>query len=69
MLQIRLTNLSTNVGIYMLPAKVIVCQVCMFYQCGISFQPVVVIALGNDLLFNSILGHCGKIAQIYYYDP
>ena len=32
MLQIRLTNLSTNVGIYMLPAKVIVCQVRMFYQ-------------------------------------
>jgi hypothetical protein len=25
---------------------------------GISFHPVVVIGLGNDLLFNFILGHC-----------
>jgi hypothetical protein len=25
---------------------------------GISFHPAVVIGLGNDLLFNSILVHC-----------
>jgi hypothetical protein len=25
---------------------------------GISFHPAVVVGLGNDLLFNSILGHC-----------
>jgi hypothetical protein len=25
---------------------------------GISFQPAVVVGLGNDLLFNSILAHC-----------
>ena len=25
---------------------------------GISFHPVVVVGLGNDLLFNFILGHC-----------
>ena len=25
---------------------------------GISFHPAVVIGLGNDLLFNSILAHC-----------
>ena len=27
---------------------------------GISFHPAVVVGLGNDLLFNSILGHCGR---------
>ena len=27
-------------------------------QWGISFHPVVVVGLGNDLLFNSILAHC-----------
>ena len=26
---------------------------------GISFHPVVVVDLGNDLLFNFIVGHCG----------
>ena len=25
---------------------------------GISFHPVVVVGLGNDLLFNFIVGHC-----------
>ena len=25
---------------------------------GISFHPVVVVGLGNDLLFNFIIGHC-----------
>ena len=25
---------------------------------GISFHPAEVVGLGNDLLFNSILGHC-----------
>jgi hypothetical protein len=25
---------------------------------GISFHPAVVVGLGNDLLFNSILAHC-----------
>jgi hypothetical protein len=28
---------------------------------GISFHPAVVVGLGNDLLFNSILGHCEKL--------
>jgi hypothetical protein len=27
---------------------------------GISFHPAVVVGLGNDLLFNSILAHCEK---------
>ena len=27
---------------------------------GISFHPVVAIGLGNKLLFNFMLGHCGK---------
>ena len=27
---------------------------------GISFHPAVVVGLGNDLLFNSILGHCAR---------
>ena len=26
---------------------------------GISFHPVVVVGLGNDLLFNFIVAHCG----------
>ena len=26
---------------------------------GISFHPVVVVGLGNDLLFNFTVGHCG----------
>ena len=25
---------------------------------GISFHPVVVVDLGNDLLFNFVVGHC-----------
>jgi hypothetical protein len=25
---------------------------------GISFHPAVVVGLGNDLLFNSSVGHC-----------
>jgi hypothetical protein len=28
---------------------------------GISFHPGVVVGLGNDLLFTSILGHCGSL--------
>ena len=28
---------------------------------GISFHPVVFVGLGNDLLFNFIVGHCGEI--------
>jgi hypothetical protein len=28
---------------------------------GISFHPAVVVGLGNDLLFNSILAHCEKV--------
>ena len=28
---------------------------------GISFHPVVVLGLGNDLLLKSILGHCEKL--------
>ena len=27
---------------------------------GISFHPAVVVGLGNDLLFNSSVGHCGS---------
>ena len=27
---------------------------------GISFHPAVVVGLGNDLLFNSILAHCER---------
>ena len=26
---------------------------------GISFHPVVVVGLGNDLLFNFVVAHCG----------
>ena len=26
---------------------------------GISFHPAVVVGLGNDILFNSSVGHCG----------
>jgi hypothetical protein len=29
---------------------------------GISFHPAVVVGLGNDLLFNSILAHCATVA-------
>jgi hypothetical protein len=32
---------------------------------GISFHPGVVIGLGNDLLFNFILGHCDKPNYIF----
>jgi hypothetical protein len=28
---------------------------------GISFHPAVVVGLGNDLLFNSILAHCAVV--------
>ena len=28
---------------------------------GISFHPVVVVGLGNDLLFNFIVGHCAQL--------
>ena len=28
---------------------------------GISFHPAVVVGLGNDLLFNSILAHCEEV--------
>ena len=34
---------------------------------GISFQAVVVIGLGNDLLFRSVLGQCSWCCAIYYY--
>ena len=30
-------------------------------QWGISFHPVVVVGLGNNLLFNFLLGHCGQV--------
>ena len=33
---------------------------------GISFHPVVVVGLGNDLLFNFIIGHCVAILQNGY---
>ena len=33
---------------------------------GISFHPVVVIGLGNDLLFNFIVGHCVKELPLPY---
>ena len=32
---------------------------------GISFHPAVVVGLGNDLLFNSILGHCEMAAELF----
>ncbi len=32
---------------------------------GISFHPAVVVGLGNDLLFNSILAHCALIISIH----
>ena len=28
---------------------------------GISFHPLVVVGLGNDLLFKSVLAHCGAV--------
>ena len=28
---------------------------------GISFHPAVVVGLGNELLFNSSVGHCGAL--------
>jgi hypothetical protein len=28
---------------------------------GISFHPAIVVGLGNDLLFNSILAHCDSM--------
>ena len=30
---------------------------------GISFHPVVFVGLGNDLLFNFIVGHCVVLLQ------
>ena len=33
---------------------------------GISFHPVVVVGLGNDLLFNFIVGRCGEPARQIY---
>ena len=30
---------------------------------GISFHPAVVVGLGNDLLFNFIVGHCGELVS------
>ena len=33
---------------------------------GISFHPVVVVGLGNDLLFNFLLGHCEIYHEILY---
>ena len=32
---------------------------------GISFHPAVVVGLGNDLLFNSILAHCEGLTALY----
>jgi hypothetical protein len=32
---------------------------------GISFHPAVVVGLGNDFLFNSILAHCGNTICTY----
>ena len=31
---------------------------------GISFHPVVVVGLGNDLLFNFIVAHCVRVHNI-----
>ena len=33
---------------------------------GISFHPVVVVGLGNDLLFNFIVGHCEGSDKVIY---
>jgi hypothetical protein len=33
---------------------------------GISFHPVVVVGLGNDLLFNFIVGHCVLIIEAVF---
>jgi hypothetical protein len=33
---------------------------------GISFHPVVVVGLGNDLLFNFIVGHCVMLKAAKY---
>ena len=33
---------------------------------GISFHPAVVVGLGNDLLFNFIVGHCEEGAEQYH---
>jgi hypothetical protein len=32
---------------------------------GISFHSAVVVGLGNDLLFNSILAHCDNVFHAY----
>jgi hypothetical protein len=32
---------------------------------GISFHPAVVVGLGNDLLFNSILAHCVLMSNFF----
>ena len=34
-----------------------------FRPMGISFHAVVVFGLGKNLLFKSVLGHCGKVIQ------
>ena len=34
---------------------------------GISFHPVVVVGLGNDLLFNFIVGHCALRTEFVPY--
>ena len=33
---------------------------------GVTFHPVVVIGLGKNLLFKSVLAHCGKVS---FYPP
>ena len=32
-----------------------------FRPMGYSFHPAVVVGLGNDLLFKSVLAHCGPL--------
>ena len=34
---------------------------------GISFHPAVVVGLGNDLLFNSSVGHCVTLRTRFYF--
>ena len=34
----------------------------ILYLWGISFHAVVVFGLGKDLLFKSVLGHCGSLS-------
>ena len=37
--------------------------------CGISFHAVIVFGLGKNLLFKSVLGHCGVIVKSNHISP